>query len=365
MTDPLICEFRVETFVKGRRIETFLARHLRTYTPWRIQRMIRAGCVTVNDSPAEISHRVKPNEVIRIRLASPPDKVADAEDLPVTVLYEDPWLIVVSKPPGQMPHPGGKFLTGTLVNALQTHLDTKSPRRGLIRPGIVHRLDRQTSGVMVIPKDHVSHRELTAQFTDRTVTKKYRAIVHGVVREDSGEIDLPIGKVPNPNCSLMTCKPFAVGARTARTTFQVLERFEDFTFLEAQPKSGRHHQIRIHFAELGHPLLADEFYGPFGVIKDGMPIVLPEHALLDDDWQGQETSIEELMLNPPDDWTKSFLLPPLDPNLPIKRQALHAAELAIEHPVSGIPIGFEAPLPDDMEQTLLALRERNLVKSSP
>jgi 23S rRNA pseudouridine1911/1915/1917 synthase len=363
MTDPLICEFRVEAFVKGRRIEKFLARHLRTYTTWRIQRMIQAGCVTVNDAPVEPSHRVRPNELVRIRLVSPPDRVTPAEVLPLKILYEDPWLIAVSKPPGQMPHPGGIFQTGTLINALQTYLDTLSPRRGLIRPGIVHRLDRQTSGVMVIPKDHASHRELTAQFTDRTVSKKYRAIVHGVLREDSGEIDLPIGRVPNPNCTLMSGKPFAVGAKTARTTYRVLERFDRHTFVEAHPKSGRHHQIRIHFAELGHPLLADEFYGPFGVVRDGTPVVLPEHALPECEGQGEECSIEELMLGPPQDWTKSFLIPHLDPNLPIDRQALHAAELAIDHPMTRMPIAFEAPLPDDMERTLTALRERSLVES--
>lgn len=205
---------------------------------------------------------------------------------------------------------------------------------------------------MVIPKDHVSHRELTAQFTDRTVTKKYRAIVHGVLREDEGAIDLPIGKVPNPNCSLMSCKEFAVGMKTARTTFRVLERFDEYTFVEAQPKSGRHHQIRIHFAEIGHPLLGDEFYGPFGVIKDGMPIVLPEKES-----PTEERSIAELMHSPPDDWTKSFVLPQRDPSLPIERQALHAAELAIDHPISGMPIGFEAPLPKNIQQTLAALRK--------
>ncbi|MDA0589764.1 MAG: RluA family pseudouridine synthase [Planctomycetota bacterium] len=363
MTDPLICEFRVEAFVKGRRIETFLGRHLRTYTSWRIQRMIQAGCVTVNDAPAELSHRVRPNEVVRIRLASPPDRVTLAEVRPLTILYEDPWLIAVSKPPGQMPHPGGIFQTGTLINALQPYLDRQSVRRGLIRPGIVHRLDRQTSGVMVIPKDHASHRGLTAQFADRTVSKKYRAILHGVLRQDSGEIDLPIGKVPNPTCALMSGKPFAVGAKTARTTYRVLERFDRYTFVEAQPQTGRHHQIRIHFAEIGHPLLADEFYGPFGVLKDGTPVVLPESGQPEPEEAWDEFSMEELMRDPPDDWTKSFLLPHLDPDLPIQRQALHAAELAIDHPISGMPIAFEAPLPDDMEATLAALRERSLVQS--
>lgn len=361
MTDPFICEFHVEAFVKGRRIETFLNRHLRTYTSWRIQRMLRAGCVTVNDVPADMSHRVKPGERIRIRLASPPDKVAEIEDLPLEILYEDPWLIAVNKPSGQMPHAGGKFLTGSLVNVLQGHFDRQSPRRGMIRPGIVHRLDRQTSGVMVVPKDHASHRDLTAQFTARTVTKKYQAIVHGVLKDDSGEIDLPIGTVPNPKCSLMTCKPFALAPRTARTTYRVLERFSEHTLVEAQPRTGRHHQIRIHFAEIGHPLLADHFYGPYGVIKDGMPIVANEG---DADPDGENFTVEALMLNPPRDWTKSYLIPQSDPSLPIERQALHAVELAIDHPVSGMAIAFEAPLAADMKATLDVLRERQHTESA-
>ena len=374
MTDPLICEFHVEAFVKGRRIATFLARQLRTYTPWRIQRMVQAGCVMVNDVPVDNTFRVKPGERVRIRLASPPDKVAPAEDLPVTVLYEDPWLIAVSKPPGQMSHPGGDYLDGTLVNALQTHLDRQSPQRGMIRPGIVHRLDRQTSGVMVIPKDHVSHRSLTAQFTRKTVTKKYRAIVYGVVREESGEIDLPVGTVPNPDCSLMCCKPFAEQARPAQTLFRVIERFDEYTFIEAQPRTGRHHQIRIHFAEIGHPLLADEFYGPFGVLKDGTPMVVPtgigsgartsaqnppvtavsqpESAVR----KATTVAVADLMASPPTDWTLSVQLAHLEPALPITRQALHAAELAIDHPITGVPVGFEAPLPADMQRTLNRLR---------
>ena len=355
MTDPFICEFRVESFVKGRRIETFLNRHLRTYTSWRIQRMLKAGCVTVNDAPAEMSHRVKPGEIIRIRLPSPPDKVADVEELPLTILYEDPWLIAVSKPSGQMPHAGGSFLTGSLVNALQGHFDRQSPRRGMIRPGIVHRLDRQTSGVMVVPKDHVSHRDLTAQFTARTVTKKYQAIIHGVLRDDHGEIDLPIGTVPNPKSSLMTSKPFGLAPRVARTEFRVLERFAEHTFVEARPRTGRHHQIRIHFAEIGHPLLADNFYGPYGVIKDGMPIVADDDA---EESPSEEFSVEELMRSPPHDWRKSYLLPQFDATLPIRRQALHAAELVIDHPISGMAISFEAPLPADMDAALSVLRER-------
>jgi len=376
MTDPLICEFHVEAFVKGRRIATFLARQLRTYTPWRIQRMVQAGCVMVNDIPVDNTFRVKPGERVRIRLASPPDKVAPAQNLPVTVLYEDPWLIAVSKPPGQMAHPGGNYLDGTLVNALQTHLDRQSPQRGMIRPGIVHRLDRQTSGVMVIPKDHVSHRSLTAQFTRKTVTKSYRAIVYGVIRDDSGEIDLPVGTVPNPDCSLMCCKPFAEQTRSAQTLFRVIERFDEYTFVEAQPLTGRHHQIRIHLAEIGHPLLADEFYGPFGILKDGTPMVTPTEIRSESTCCGHNpskaaashtestgpemTSVADLIAQPPSDWTLSLRLTHLEPALPMQRQALHAARLTIDHPITGRPIGFEAPLPEDMQRTLARLRENRL-----
>ncbi|MFP6766455.1 MAG: RluA family pseudouridine synthase, partial [Planctomycetaceae bacterium] len=223
-------------------------------------------------------------------------------------------------------------------------------------------------------KDQVSHRDLTAQFTRKTVTKKYRAIVYGVMREDSGQIDLPVGTVPNPDCSLMCCKPFAEQTRTAQTLFRVIERFDEYTFVEAQPQTGRQHQIRIHFAEIGHPLLADEFYGPFGILKDGTPMVVPADNASDSGQPAQDmshttlsrqtrsrrqatnVSVAELMTSPPSDWTVSLRLTHLEPALPIRRQALHAAELAIEHPITGVPVTFEAPLPEDMQRTLNRLR---------
>ena len=335
------CEFIVEFFFQGKRIETFLGKHLRNWSPWLLQRMIKSGCVRVNDTPTDCNYRVQPGETVRIKLICPPDRVAVAEPLPLEVLHEDPWIIVVSKPPGQIAHPGGDYTGQTLLNVLQHHLNQQTKLPGMIRPGIVHRIDRQTSGVMVIPKNHLAHRKLTSQFEKRQVSKKYLAIVHGRLSDDSGVIDLPIGKVPNPSCTLVSAKPIAVAPRSARTSYRVLERFENYTFVEARPLTGRHHQIRIHFAESGHALLADQFYGQFGVLKDGTLIELPE-------WYNPNSGAPQ-PLGP-------IVEPFYDPALPLRRHALHAATLSIDHPITGQPFTFEAPLPQDMVETLNALR---------
>ena len=335
---PFTCEFIVEPFFGGKRIDSFLVKHLRNYSTFRLQRMIKAGCVTVNDILAEYLPRVRPNELIRIKLLSPPDHVAVPAPLPLEVLYEDPWLLAVNKPPGQIAHPGGEFGGKTLLNAIQFYFDQHTPLPGLIRPGIVHRLDRQTSGVMIVPKHHLPHRKLTQQFTRGEISKTYIAILRGHLPEDSGMIDLPIGVVPNPRCTLSCAKPIAVDPKAARTQFQVLERFRDYTLVEARPLTGRHHQIRIHFAEIGYPLLADEFYDRFGLIKDGTSLELSAEE--------PEPAIEES--------TEPFY----DPDLPLRRHALHAASIQLDHPIMEMPIAFEAPLPDDMQQTLAKLRNR-------
>jgi 23S rRNA pseudouridine1911/1915/1917 synthase len=361
---PLVCEFIVEPFFGGKRIDTFLGKHLRNYSPFRLQRMLKAGCVTVNDAPAETSHRVRPNELIRIKLFSPPDHVAVPAPLPLEVIYEDPWLLAVNKPPGQIAHPGGEFEGKTLLNAIQFYVDQRTPLPGLIRPGIVHRIDRQTSGVMIVPKHHLPHRKLTQQFTRGEISKTYIAILRGCLPEDSGLIDLPIGVVPNPNCTLSCAKPIAVDAKSARTRFQVLERFRDYTLVEARPLTGRHHQIRIHFAEIGYPLLADEFYDRFGVIKDGTPLELPDgelpadrETLGDDD---ENESDDEEFFTSLDESRPPFY----DPDLPLRRHALHAASIQLDHPIMQMPIAFEAPLPDEMQQTLTKLRTGNVDHNS-
>jgi len=371
---PPVCEFVVESFFRGKRIDTFLGKHLRNYSSYRLQRMIQAGCVQVNDVSADVSHRVRPREVVRIRLVSPPDRVAVAEPLPLEVVYEDPWLIAVNKPPGQIAHPGGDFAGKTLLNAIQFHIDQQTPLPGLIRPGIVHRIDRQTSGVMVVPKDHLAHRRLTQQFERREVSKSYMAILRGQLPDDSGSIDLPIGVVPNPTCTLSCAKPIAVGARPARTVYRVLERFPEHTLVEASPLTGRHHQIRIHFAEIGYPLLADEFYDRYGAIKDGTPLELPDDQV--PEVTGSDGSPDAELIEPeivPDDDRSSEVSERdrdtptaagelfYDPSLPLRRHALHAGSLLITHPITGMPLQLDAPLPADMEETLAALRAGSAV----
>lgn len=333
-------EFIVEYYLHSKRIETFLVRHLRNYTTYRIQRMIQADCVTINDCPATIASRVRLGETVRIELASPPDKLADAENLPVDVLYEDAWILVVNKPAGQIAHPAGAFMFGSLESVLQAHLDKQSICKGMVRPGIVHRLDRQTSGLMVVPKDHTGHRELTLQFSKRTVKKKYIALVEGVLPDNTGWIHFPIGDVPNPECSLVCAKLFALNSKVSTTKYRVLERFPKHTLVEASPTTGRHHQIRVHFAELGFPLVADEFYTTSGLIKDGTPLRDPTHC------DPNELASEIVHIDP-------FY----DASLPLRRHALHAAELAFKHPISRQWISFRAALPQDIEDTLQHLRQ--------
>lgn len=352
ISGPLVCEFVVEDFFRGKRIDTFLGKHLRNYSPFNLQRMIKAGCVTVNDVPAETQYRVRPNELIRIRLLSPPDRVAVAEPLPLEVLYEDPWLIAVNKPPGQIAHPGGDFAGRTLLNAIQFHLDQQTPVPGLIRPGIVHRIDRQTSGVMIVPKHHLPHRKLTQQFARGEISKTYIAILRGSLPDDSGLIDLPIGVVPNPRCTLSCAKPIAIDAKTAGTRYRVLERFREYTLVEARPVTGRHHQIRIHFAEIGYPLLADEFYDRFGEIKDGTPLELLEDET-PFDRHSDEAGGDDIDRAVGESQDLFY-----DLDLPLRRHALHAASIQLDHPIMQMPIAFEAPLPDDIQQTLTALRDR-------
>jgi 23S rRNA pseudouridine1911/1915/1917 synthase len=336
-----VFEFVVEEYLHSKRIETFLSRHLRNHTTYRIQQMVREQCVWINDCLATIESRVKLGNTVRIALTCPPDKIADAEDLPLDILYEDKWILVVNKPAGQIAHPVGAFSLGSLEAALQHHVNSQSLHKGMVRPGIVHRLDRQTSGLMVIPKDHVSHRDLTNQFTVRSVKKTYIALLEGVLPDDSGWIHLPIGDVPNPTCRLVCAKSFAIHAKVATTRFRVLERFADHTFVEASPTTGRHHQIRVHFAELGFPLVADEFYTKFGCIKDGTALQDPARCT--------QAEIEKEI---------RLIDPFYDPTLPIRRHALHAAQLSFDHPVSRQRLAFRISCPSDFSATLQCLRDR-------
>jgi len=329
MQFPFCADLTVEKYLSGVRIDSFLVRHFRNYTAWCMQRMVRARLVRIDGVTAEPEDRVRTGQTVSIRLVEPPDKLLEAQELPLDILHEDPWLIVINKPVGQVAHPCGNFYDCTLANALQFHFDQQTPLRGLLRPGIVHRLDRLTSGVTAVPKEHLAHRRLSIHWQSGRVSKTYYTLVHGNVEQDRGAIDRPIGNVSGGESILMTTAADAVDPRPARTTFEVAERFGDYTLVRAQPITGRMHQIRVHFASIGHPVVADEFYSVDGPLKKTPRGGRPEPRVTSDE----------------------------DPPL-FDRQALHAFELRMWHPITRQLMRFEAPLPDDFQRALALLRSR-------
>lgn len=327
----------VEPYLKGVRIDTFLGRHLRNYSPFRIQRMIRAGLVSIENAPATLKSRVRTGDRVQIRLVDPPDKLIPPEPIPLDILFEDDWLIAVNKPAGMVVHPVSDFDTGCLAHALQHHLDLKTGVRGLLRPGIVHRLDRMTSGVIVTTSHHLAHRELSIQFQNKQVHKSYLALVDGLIQRDSFDVRKPIGQRPSGDSILMSAHPDARHAKPAETHIQVLQRFPHATLVRAQPRSGRFHQIRVHLAEIGHPVVGDEYYGAGGTILQP-----PE---------SQSTQPVPSTTQLPT-W-----LPPntLQPG----RHLLHAERIEFTHPVNANPMTIEAPLTHDFHSVLQTLESQS------
>jgi 23S rRNA pseudouridine1911/1915/1917 synthase len=256
----------------------------------------------------------------------PPDNLMPAEEITFGIVYEDEWLLIVDKPAGLIIHPSGQNPSGALTNAIQYYLDQNSDFPGQKKPGIVHRLDRDTSGVVATAKDHLSHRLLSIQFQRERIAKSYTAIVDGFVKQDEGTIDLPIGRARSGASALMSCQADAMDAKASKTNYEVLERYPRHTLIRARPRTGRLHQIRVHFATIGHPIVGDEFYGMLGALKPGREVVVP----------GQP---------PP---------PPASPY--ISRQALHATEISFSHPILDEWRTFVAPLPDDIEQAIELIR---------
>ena len=277
-------EFIVEPYLSGGRIDSFLAKQLRNYTPWRLHRMVTAGMAKVDDVPAAADQRVFHNQRVSIRLIEPPDKLLEPIDLPLTIVYEDPWLIVIDKPAGLVAHPVGEFQDGTLSNALQHYLDQQTAVKGLLRPGVVHRLDRMTSGLIVTAKDHMAHRLLSIDFQQGKLAKSYVALVEGSPEFEQRLIELPIGQRPGGNTVLMSARPDSKNPRSAKTKVTVVERFAKHALVECVLFTGRNHQIRVHLSDLGYPIAGDEYYGPHGTIRksprfDGEEPTEDRHAL--------------------------------------------------------------------------------------
>ena len=323
MQFPYTAERSVEHYLTGTRIDTFLAKHFRNYTAWRLHRMVRAGLATVNGNVVTPDQRVFTGQLVSIRLVEPPDDPFPSTAVPLEIIAEDAWLIVVNKPAGLIVHPCGESPTGTLANAVQHWLNERSEVKGLYRPGIIHRLDRDTSGVVAVAKEHLSHRLLSIEFQRERVRKSYLAILDGVLPDDTGLIDLPIGRAAGGSSALMSCQADAVDAKPSRTAYEVIERLPAHTLVKVKPRTGRMHQIRIHFATLGYPIVGDEWYAKYGELKP--PRTQPRE-----------------------------LTPPVSPLIP--RLALHAAELGLTHPITQEWTEYAAAPPPDFGRALELMR---------
>lgn len=291
----------------GKRLDQVIHERLPQFSRSRIQEWIRGGRVLVNGGERRASYLLRPDDSIDVEPAEPAPLRATAEDLPLRILYEDEDLLAIDKPAGMVVHAGAGVHSGTVVNALLHRFEALSSTGGPLRPGIVHRLDRYTSGVLLAAKNDRAHQALAAQFAGRRVEKVYLALVHGTVKPESGRIERPIARDPVRR-TRMTAR--LSEGRAARTEYRVLRRFGKFTLLEVRIGTGRTHQIRVHLSSLGHPVVGDTTYGAPAKIE-GRP--------------------------------------------PLGRYFLHAHRIRFRQPTNGEEVTVEAPLAPELESWMAAL----------
>ncbi len=311
-------KIRVGHGIRQRRLDKYLHGRFGQFSRTMIQKLIKEQGVTVNDQPAKASQKLNPKDIVD--LIVPPKQVREIlpEDIPLDVIYEDDDMLVINKQPDIIVHPARGNLSGTLVNALVNYSNSLSTINGEFRPGIVHRLDRNTTGVMIVAKNDTAHWRLSRQFANRTTQKYYMAVTHGCPELDGDRINQPLGNHPSIR------EKYAIRhdiGKEAVTFYQVLERFKGYCLIMAMPKTGRTHQIRIHLAYLKTPIVADDMYG--GKIVYSWQVENREPAV--------ETPV-------------------------IGRCALHAWKLEINHPSSDERMTFEAAMPEDMQNFVDQLR---------
>ena len=288
---------------KGDRIDKVISTLDEEWSRTQVQQWIKEGHITVNGQQIKTNYKCSLNDQIEISIPDPEELDVVPEDLNLEIYYEDSDVLVVNKPRGMVVHPAPGHLSGTLVNGLMFHCKDLSGINGVLRPGIVHRIDKDTSGLLMVAKNDLAHESLVNQLVAKTVTRKYKAIVHGVIPHDFGTVDAPLGRDPKDRQSMTVVDH----GKHAVTHFHVIERFKDFTFVECQLETGRTHQIRVHMKYIGYPLAGDPKYGP-------------------------------------------------KKTLDIEGQALHAGVLGFNHPRTNEYLEFEAPLPEDIELLLTQLR---------
>ena len=315
-TEPV--KLTVEARAHGWRLDHYLARLFPNYSRAAFQRAIIQQTVLVNGLPGKSGRRLHVNDQLSVQLPEEPDETLPPEDIPLDILYEDDSLVVINKAADMVVHPGKGNYRGTLAGALQFHFDKLSDVAGKLRAGIVHRLDRNTTGVMVVAKDNQVHSRLSSQFERREITKEYWAIVWGQIEFDSDLIETHLRVNRKHREKMEVCEPGG-NSREAVTWYEVLERFPYATSVKLLPKTGRTHQLRVHMSHLGHPIVADSQYRGRSDIRQA-------------DLEGRHDTAESPVI--------------------ISRQALHARRLCFRHPESGKPMEFEAPLPADMQATL-------------
>lgn len=306
---------RITVEEDGGRLDSFLSDNMSGLSRTHIKKIIDMGEVSINRKKAKPSSKIKKGDSLVINIPLPEPSDVPPEKIPLDVIYEDDSIIVINKQKNLTVHPTANRTCGTLVNALLYHCkDSLSGIGGVLRPGIVHRLDKETSGIIVVAKSDAAHINLSQQIKERTVEKYYTAFVNGRVENVEGEIDAPIGRDPR-NRKRMAVVP--TGGKSARTDYFVIEKFLCFTQLDIRLHTGRTHQIRVHMAHIGHPVAGDPVYG--GAKLKGL--------------HGESKAMKERMAE-----AMSML----------NGQALHARQMAFSHPMTGEPLRFSAPLPDDI-----------------
>ena len=276
-----------------------------------IQRLIKSGLAMVNGGVEKPGYKIKAGDTIELIVPDEPDSILIAEDIPLDIIWEDDHMVVVNKPAGMVVYPAVGNRSGTMINALAFRCSKLSPVGAPLRPGIVHRLDKDTSGIMVIAKDNITHYDLVDQFREREITKQYMAIVFGNLKDEKGEIKKAIGRCSS-NRKKMSTK--ARRTKEAITQYEVLERYGYATLVRVRILTGRTHQIRVHFASIGHSVLGDSLYG------------------------------------------KKVRLETSKGTIKFSRQMLHASSLNLKHPVKGNMLEFTAPLPEDMQGAIDKLK---------